>query len=352
MNITHWIPITGHRLLVTEPMSYLNGTLQNSQILITGIAGFLGRRLAQRLAEEEGAFVTGIDLNLENTAVLTHPQITLIKSDVQNQDILAQHLAGKDIVFHLAAKFGRFGGSAESAYQINVKMTEQIIRQAAAAGVKRVVFASSITAYGFPSQLIMDEQVPLDTEQREFYGRTKAIAETRAMALAKELGIEVSVIRPGMVYGPESDQWTLAMLDLIQKGIPVLFGDGSGHAYPAYVENVLDGLLLTAVHPNAANQAFNICDPAIPLHEFFGYYGKMCGRKPRRIPYWATNIIMVINKLLRLNLPITRGRLKQARLQVNYPTTKAKEMLNYQIRVPIDEGMRHTETWLREEGIL
>ena len=333
-------------------MSYLNGALQNHQILITGIAGFLGRRLAQRLAAAEGASVTGIDLNLEKTAVLTHPNITLIQSDVQNQEILAQHLAGKDIVFHLAAKLGRFGGTYESVYQINVNMTEQVVQQAAKAGVKRVVFASTIAAYGFASHPIMDEQIPLNTEQEEFYGRTKAIAENRVMALAKELGIDVSVVRIGMVYGPESDQWTLAMLDLIQKGIPVLFGDGSGHAYPAYVENVLDGLLLTAVHPNAANQAFNICDPAIPLHEFFGYYGKMCGRKPRRIPYWATNIIIVINKLLRLKLPITRGRLKQARIRVNYPTTKAQEMLNYQIQVPIDEGMRHTEAWLREEGFL
>ena len=341
-------------------MSYLNKALQNRHILITGIGGFIGRRLALRLAVEENAIVTGIDVNLGqtdtstalNTGVLSHPNIQLIQADVQHHKLLAQHLIGKEIVFHLAAQLGRFGGSAASAYQINVKMTELLIQQAAAAGVKRVVIASTIAAYGYPSQPVMDEQMPLDTEQEETYGRTKAIAETRAMALGKELGIEVSVIRTSMVYGPESDQWSLAMLDLIQKGIPVIFGDGSGHAYPAYIDNVVDGLLLTAVHPNAANQAFNICDPPIPLREFFGYYGSMCGRKPRSIPLWATNIIIVINKLLRLNLPITRGRLKQARLKVTYPTTKAKEMLNYQVRVPIDEGMRLTEAWLRKERII
>lgn len=333
-------------------MSYLNGALQGKQILITGIGGFIGRRLALRLAAEEKAVVTGIDLNLDKTAQLAEVGVQLVQADIQNQAIMAKHLAGIEIVFHLAARLGRFGGSAELAHSINVNATKQVIKQAATMGVSRVVFASTISAYGFPTQPVMNETLPLDTEQVEIYGRTKALAEQRAMALANELGIEVAVIRTSMVYGPESDQWTLAMLDLVQKGLPVIFGDGSGHAYPAYIDNVVDGLLLTAVHPAATNEAFNICDPAITLREFFTYYGKMCGRQPRQIPLWATNIIIVINKLLRLKLPINRGRLKQSRLKVQYPTTKAEKMLGYQVRVPIPKGMKRTEVWLREEGII
>ena len=333
-------------------MSYLHGALQNKHVLITGVGGFIGRRLALRLATEEKAIVTGIDRELDQANHLAQAGVQLVQADVRDSSQTTSHFAGKEIVFHLAAQLGRFGGSAALAYDLNVTMTEQVIRQAAAAGISRLVFISSISAYGFPSKPIMDEDTPLDCEQAELYGRTKAIAETRVMALAQTVGIEPAIIRTSMVYGPESDQWTLAMIDLIQKGLPVIFGDGSGHAYPAYIDNVVDGLLLTAVHPAAAGEAFNICDPVITLREFFTYYGDMCGRQPRQIPLWSANIIILINKLLRLKLPINRGRIKQYSLQVVYPTTKAETLLGYQIRVPVPEGMQRTETWLREEGII
>lgn len=332
-------------------MSLIKQQLQNKRVLVTGATGFIGGRLAQRLALEEGAIVTGTGRNLTAVPFLPDAGVTLQAADLRDEAALTTAVAGQDTVFHVAAWLGRKGQDA-AAYDLNVTATERLVRLAAEAGVRRFVLVSSVAAYGWPQRRNVDETHPLDTAQPELYGRTKAQGEIAGLALAQSLGLDFTIVRPGMVYGPRSDGWTINMLKLVQSGTPVIFGDGSGHAYPIYIDNLIDGMLLTAVHPAAVGQAFNMCEPSITLKQFFTYYGDMCGKRPRRLPLWAANSVLIINKLFRLQLPINRERIKRYTLYADYPATKAETMLGYQIRVPIDEGMARTETWLRQEGYL
>lgn len=142
------------------------------------------------------------------------------------------------------------------------------------------------------------------------------------------------------------------MLKLVQRGTPVIFGDGLGHTYPIFIDNLIDGMLLTAVHPKAVGEAFNMCEPAITFNQFFGHYGDMCSKKPRQLPFWAASSLVVINKLFNLKLPINRDRVKRYKLKVQYPATKAESMLGYQIRTSIPDGMAQTEAWFKEVGML
>lgn len=337
-------------------MSYLNGALKgalrNKHILVTGATGFIGGRLAQRLATEEGAVVTGTGRSLAKASFLQASGVQLVQADLMDTEKMARLVMGQDVIFHVAAWMGRRGYAPELAYTLNVTATESLIRQAAAAGVRRFVLVSSITAYEFPTTRMIGEDTPLDPEQPEVYGRTKAIGEQRATMLASKFNIELAIVRPALVYGPRAHSWTVSMVQLVQKGVPVIFGDGSGTAYPVFIDNLVDGMLLTAVHPAAAGEAFNFSDPAIPMREFFGYYGNMCNRRPRRLPLWAANILLALNKTFKLNLPINKDRLLRLALKIEYPTTKAEKLLGYKMRVPIPEGMQRTEAWLREEGII
>jgi hypothetical protein len=90
----------------------------------------------------------------------------------------------------------------------------------------------------------------------------------------------------------------------------------------------------------------------VTFNEWFGFYGQMCGREPRRIPYWAAHILVVLNKLLGLDLPLNRPRLRMYALKAEFPATKAQEQLGFQSRVSIEKGMQITENWLRDEGYL
>ena len=337
-------------------MSYLTGALkgalQNKHVLVTGATGVIGGRLAQRLAVEEGAIVTGTGRSLEKVPFLQEAGVNLVQANLSDYEKMGELVQNQDVIFHVAAWLGRRGYADEMAYTLNVTATESLVKQAAAAGVGRFVLVSSIAAYEFPTCRFIHEDTPLDPEQLLSYGRTKAIGEHRATALANELGLALSIVRPALVYGPRAESWTINMVKLVKKGVPLLFGDGSGTAYPVYIDNLVDGMLLTAVHPAAVGEAFNFSDPAITMQEFFKYYGEMCGRKPRRLPFWVANIMLVFNNWFNLNLPINEDRLKRIALKIEYPTTKAEDLLGYKMRVPIPEGMQRTEVWLREEGLI
>lgn len=338
------------------PMSYLTGAykeaLRNKHVLVTGATGFVGGRLAQRLAAEEGAIVTGTGRNLEKAAFLKESGVNLVQADLADHEKMGQLVQNQDVIFHVAAWLGRRGYAEDLAYKFNVTATESLVKQAATAGVQRFVLVSSIAAYEFPTTRVIDEDTPLDPEQMLVYGRTKAIGEHRATALANELGLALTIVRPALIYGPRADSWTINLVKLVKKGVPVLFGDGSGTAYPVFVDNLVDGMLLTAVHPNAVGQAFNFSDPVITMRQFFDYYGKMCDRKPRSVPFWVAKIALTINNVFNLNLPIDPDRLKRISLKIEYPTTKAEELLGYKTRVSVPEGMRQTEIWLRKVGMI
>ena len=333
-------------------MSYLNNKLKGKRVLITGATGFIGGRLAQRLAQDEGAVVTGIGRQLDRVPFLAEAGVNLQRADLRDTAVLRPLLTGQEIVFHAAALLSRKRATPAAAEAINVQATQDLLRLADEAGICRFIHISSINAYGPPQREVVDESHPLNTRQRDVYGRSKAIGEEAAWATAAGLGLEMAVARPGMVYGPRGLSWSLKMVQVMQRGLPVIFGDGQGYASPVFVDNLIDGMLLTAVSPQAPGEAFNFVDPPVNWHTFFNYYGAMCGRKPRAIPIWAAKILALASEKLDLKLPLTRDRLKYYVQQAVFPTTKAETLLGYRPRIDIGDGMKRTEVWLREAGFL
>ncbi len=333
-------------------MSYLKSKLKGKRVLVTGATGFIGGRLAYRLAQEEGAVVTGMGRQLDRVPFLSAAGVDLRRADLRDTAVLRDLLTGQEIVFHTAAMLSRHRAALETALTINVTATEELLRLADEAGVRRFVHISSVNAYGPPQREIVDESHPLNVNQRDTYGRSKAIGEEAAWKTAAGLGLEMSVARPGMVYGPRGLSWSVKMVQVMQRGVPVIFGDGSGHAYPVFVDNLIDGMLLTAVSPQAPGESFNFVDPPVNWRVFFSHYGAMCGKKPRAIPVWAAKILALASEKLNLGLPLTRERLQYYVQQAVFPTTKAETLLGYRPRVDLDAGMAQTERWLRETGYL
>jgi len=156
-----------------------------------------------------------------------------------------------------------------------------------------------------------------------------------------------------MVYGLDSPTWTLGALAKVQVRRPVIYSNGRGHVYPTFIDNLVDALLFAGTSPKAPGHAFNICDPEIPMADFYDYFGRMVGRSNRVVaPAWTARMLRPINKMLDLGLPITKERLRFFAMESSYPSEKAKTFLNYVPRVPIEEGMSRTESWLRKEGHL
>lgn len=329
-------------------------SLSDKRILVTGATGFIGGRLATRLATEHGASVTGTGRDLEKAAHLRAHGIALLQADIADRAAMASAVTDQDIVFHIAAYLGE-EQDPELAQKYNVDATAELMRLSAAAGVGRVVYTSSVAAYG-PNVAnhphVVEGKTPIDTEQPEAYGRSKAVSEGVALALAESLPLALVIVRPGMVYGPGSYGWSVSMLKLVQSGTPVLFGEADGLTMPIYIDNLVDLLIAAAVTPAAAGEVFNGVDEGVSYRDWFGHYGRMAGKRPRRVPLPLAYVLAHAAQRFKLPIPLSPARLQFITMKSTFSMEKAERVLGFLPKITLDEGMAHTETWLRAQGYL
>lgn len=325
-------------------------SIQNKRILVTGATGFIGGRLAERLALEHEVTVVGTGRDLDKVPAVRGAGVDLKYVEITDSKALKEIVQGQDIIFHLVAAGGT--STNEVAERVNVWAPSELLRQAQEAGVSRFVHVSSMVVYGVPNGQVMNESNPLDLRQGGLYGRTKALGDLQLRELAEGLDIELVVIRPGMVYGPRGRSWTINLVKLVKHGVPVILGDGSGYAQLIYIDNLIDGLILAATLPKAAGEVYNFVDQPLPWRKLFAYYGRMCNRRPRRIPLRLAKTILRLAKPLIGRTESPDELLSFYTNKTSYPNTKAIQQLDYQSQITLEEGMRQTEEWLRQEGYL
>jgi len=172
-------------------------------------------------------------------------------------------LDGVDCVVHLAARVHVMHDNAldpAAAFNAtNVEGTLRVARAAHAHGVRRFVYVSSIKAVAE-----YDEGLPLaestSPAPQDPYGRSKLAAEEALWRLRDELGMEIVIVRPPLVYGPGVGANFLQMMQVLSRGIPLPLGAIRAQRSMVYVENLADALVHCATDPRAANACFHVCD--------------------------------------------------------------------------------------------
>ena len=97
----------------------------------------------------------------------------------------------------------------------------------------------------------------------------------------QDTGLQITIARLGMVYGPRSPGWSVRMFNLVRAGRAPLIGGNESTSYPVYVDNVLDGLLLCATHPAAVGETFFFVDDPTTWAEYLGGFQAMLDKPPR-----------------------------------------------------------------------
>jgi len=328
----------------------INRKVAGKRIFVTGATGFIGSCLARRL-HEDGAQVIGLEHHPGKGAELAQGGITVVTGDIADRSRMKEILArGVDIVMHIAAWLR--GRPYENYKKFNIEATRQLAEVCSENGVGRLVFASSIAVYGLHGDADVSEMTPLRL-YGDLYGDSKIMCEQTLTDPSHSWNIETVIVRPGMVYGPASPGWSIRFARWAKQGIMPLVDNGNGIAYPIYIDNLIDLLVLCAISPSAANEIYNAVDDGpVTMAQFLGGYMSMiptkrCIRMPGRLVQisarWASPLSPGLNLNYVASQLIGTGKVSNQ---------KAKTRLSWTPHVSLDEGLRRTERWLREQGYL
>jgi nucleoside-diphosphate-sugar epimerase len=324
--------------------------LAGKRVLVTGATGFIGGHLSRRL-HAEGAHVLALERTPGKGASLARQGIEVVQGDITDYARMEAILRGDvQIVVHTAAWLR---GRPLSAFEtVNVTATQHLAQISASTGVERFILVSSIAVYGPHGDTDVDENTPVQ-RYGDPYGDSKIRAEEALHQVALQTGLPYVIVRPGMVYGPGSPGWTVRMAQWAKAGLLPLIDGGRGTAYPVYIDNLVDLLFLCAVHPRAVGEVFNgVDDGPVTMADFLGGYMQMIPtRRAVRLPGWAFRAVMAVAApfVRQFNLGYVANVMCGRGLVLN---RKAKELLGWRPSVSLIEGLRRSEMWLREQGLL
>lgn len=311
---------------------------------ITGAAGFVGAHLAR-------------GFEARGTRVLPLVRVVADRSPAgarELEGVLADPspLEGLDVLVHSAAVRHRYGIDAATYRASNVDLVERTMRAAAKAHVKRFVFVSSVGVYGFPSRLPVTEAHPY--APRTLYSATKVEAEMRARRTARELGIELCIARPTIVYGPGDRNGMLdKMAVMIRAGAYRIVGPGDNVLHHTHIDDIVEGLWLTATRPEAAGEHFILAGPeTITLARLSELVALAVGRPlPRaRVPASLARAVATVVDVAAYRgvaftsrePPVNHEKLDVMTLPIWFDIAKARRLLGFAPRVGYEEGVLRT----------
>ena len=324
--------------------------------VVTGASGFIGGRLAERLATEEGVRVRAMVRRAKKAERLWKLPLEIVQADLLDLKSLREAIDRCDLVFHCAALV-RETGDRNEFLRTNVEGTKNILSVSRDAGVEKFIHFSSVAVYGMSPPDRADETTPFQP-CGNLYCDTKIAAEEAVWAVHQQAKLPVVVIRPVNVYGPYSNSWTVRPIKLINSGQMILINGGTGLCNCVYIDNLLDATLAAAKRDESVGEAYLISDgKAVIWKDFFGYYARMAGKpKIQSVPEWLGKAIAlgmeVTSKMSGRPPKITREAIGFLTCKARFSVEKAERELGYSPRFSLEEGMKRTEQWLREAGYL
>ena len=272
-------------------------TLTNEFFAITGSSGFIGSRLLTCLSNESD------NIRLLVRSIDASSQYVQVKCDLESGYIPSDCFSGVSTVFHLAgfAHDMRTSKDVASIYQsVNVDATIRLAKIAAKSGVKKFVFVSSVKAGGSAApEVCLSENDQGDPEG--IYGRTKREAELRLLEINKKNDMEVSIIRPSLVYGPSVKGNLQTMLSGVKAGwFPPLPETGNKRSM-IHVDDLVRAIVMISRNSKTNGEIFIATDGH--LYSSREIYEVMCFLVDRPIPVWhVPKIVFDFASLLDSNI--------------------------------------------------
>jgi len=316
------------------------------RVLVTGANGFVGKAVCNLAVREGFSVRAALRKYVDHSGQIE----TVIVGNVDDVTDWGSALDQVDVVIHLAARVHVMHDTSLDPLiefrKVNVQGTHNLAMQAVRAGVKRLVFVSSIKVNGEESDIDSiysedDAPKPLDP-----YGISKLEAEQVLRGVSKETGLEVVIVRPPLVYGVGVKGNFVQMLRLLSKGVPLPFASVSNQRSLVYVENLADAIITCAIHPAAASQTYLISDGEdISTPELLGQLALGMGRH-LKLFYCHPKILELAGRGF--------GRSNQVRRllgSLRIDSDKIRRELNWTPPFTLQQGLQATAEWYRKEHL-
>lgn len=314
--------------------------MDSPRVLITGATGFIGGRLACRLARQ------GVSCRLSARGIAPAPGA--MPADLGDLPALRAACEGIETIFHCAGYAHAFTSSGEGAvlhWQTNYEGTRNLIAAAAMTGVKCFVFLSSVKAMAAPGDTCVAEDFPGLPD--DDYGRAKRQAEALVLAAGHQYGMQVVVLRPAMVYGAGGRGNLERMGRLVCRGLfPPLPETGNRRAL-VHVNDLVEAMLLVAATPQANGRVYIVAGPDTPSGR--GLYDAMrraAGLSPVRwsVPAWLLGALATlgdrVGALCGRRLPFDSEVLARLLGSACYSAERIRRELGWHPAVDLDHGLR------------
>jgi nucleoside-diphosphate-sugar epimerase len=316
------------------------------RVLVTGANGFIGAALCRALVLQ-GHAVRGAVRTPESASAMGKDSLEVVvvgNIDVKTEWSMA--LQGIDVVIHLAARVHVMREYADDPLlafrSTNVGGTERLARSAAACGVKRLVYVSSIKVNGegtADGQKYGESDLPAP---QDAYGISKYEAEQALHRVAQETGLEIVVVRPPLVYGPGVRGNFLQMLKVLARGGALPLASIRNRRSLLYLGNLVDALVLCVTQPAAAGQTYLVSDGEdISTPELLRSLADAAGLPLRLFPCPATLLMW----LARLAGKRAQAERLLGSLQVE--NGKIRRELNWKPPYTLQQGLQATAEWYR-----
>lgn len=328
-------------------------------VLVTGATGFTGGHLAATLARRGHhvrALVRVRSRERFQVSPLPALGVELVEGDLADPASLERATRGVEVVYHIAATYREAGQPDEAYRRVNVDGTRALLEAARSAGVRRVVHCSTGGVHGHIARPPATEDAPFNPG--DIYQASKLEAEQAARRYGDETGLDVVVARPIGIYGP-GDTRFLKMFRGLARGRFPLLGSCEAFYHLTYIDDLVEGFILCGEVPAARGRTYILAGPRYTtLNDLVALVAREVGRRPPRLhlPVWPFFVAGALCELVCVPLgiepPLYRRRVDFYTKSRAFDTTRARTELGYAPAVDLEEGIRRTADWYRQEHLL
>ena len=313
------------------------------RVCVTGATGFIGGALVRRLLRA-GVSVRALARPSARADELEARGIAVVRGDLRDREAIARAVEGAEVVYHTAAKV-EGPWNREQFIEANVGGTQRVFEACMRQRVPHVVHMSSIAVYGLAREgERIDEDTPQDDapESRDCYAQSKIMADTYAVSFVRNKDLALTILRPGIVYGPGRPLPT-ALLGFRLDKANVVFGRREQRFPLVYVENLIDAMELVGRGTHGGLRQYIVIDnDHLTLGQYHAVRAEVEKTRTLFFPGWPVKLAASLAGAVGAGRGLPKRQVERALQDRWYDTTRIRRESGWAPKVPLREAIEQT----------